>query len=75
MAPAFWLILIAFAAGVIRVPVAVLQLSGHMTAEGPDWYIVLQAAIGLVQVAVAVAMIAGYRQAGTWGDFALRRGS
>jgi cell division protein FtsW (lipid II flippase) len=34
---AFWLILIAFLLGVLRVPVAVLQLSGQMTPEGlPD---------------------------------------
>jgi len=33
---AFWLILLAFAAGLARVPVAVLQLSGRIEPEGPD---------------------------------------
>jgi MFS family permease len=65
----FWLILLAFAAGVIRVPVAVLQLSGRMVPEGPDWYVVVQGVIGVVQVAVAVAMFAGYRRSGPWGSF------
>ena len=31
----FWLILIAFLFGVLRIPVAVLQLSGQMTPDGP----------------------------------------
>ena len=63
----FWLLLLAFAAGVLRVPVAVLQLSGQMAPEGPDWYVVLQGALGVVQVGLAVAMFAGYRRAGPWG--------
>ena len=66
---AFWLILLAFAAGVIRVPVAALQLSGRMAPEGPDWYVVLQGVIGAVQVFIAVAMFAGYRRNGPWGTF------
>src|SRR5262245_3743815 len=37
----FWLVLVAFAAGLARVPVAVLQLSGRMAPEGPDWYVVV----------------------------------
>ena len=66
---AFWLILLAFAAGIIRVPVAALQLSGRMAPEGPDWYVVLQGVIGAVQVVIAVAMFAGYRRNGPWGTF------
>jgi hypothetical protein len=65
----FWLVLVAFAAGLARVPVAVLQLSGRMAPDGPGWYIVLQGVIGLVQVGIAVAMFAGYRRSGTWGAF------
>ena len=66
---AFWLILVAFAAGIVRIPVAVMQLSGRMTPEGPDWYVVVQGAIGVIQVALAAAMFAGYRRAGPWGSF------
>src|SRR5829696_2375361 len=42
----FWLILIAFLFGVLRIPVAVLQLSGQMTPDGPVWYVILQGVIG-----------------------------
>jgi len=46
----FWLILIAFLFGVLRIPVAVLQISGQMRPDGPLWYAILQGVIGLVQV-------------------------
>ncbi len=63
----FWLLLGAFAVGLARVPVAVLQLSGGMSAAGPDWYVVLQGVSGVVQAGLAIAMFAGYRRAGPWG--------
>jgi hypothetical protein len=63
----FWLIVLAFAAGVARVPVAVLQLTGRITPEGPDWYVVVQGVIGLVQVAITATMIVDYRRSGVWG--------
>ena len=63
----FWLILVAFLLGVVRVPVAVLQLTGRMTPDGPSWYVCLQGLIGVVQVLIAVAMLAGYRRSGIWG--------
>jgi hypothetical protein len=63
----FWLLMLAFAAGVARVPLTVLQLSGRMSPEGPDWYVVLQGVSGVVQAGLAVAMFAGYRRAGPWG--------
>jgi hypothetical protein len=66
---AFWLILVAFGAGLLRVPVAVLQLSGRMAPEGPDWYVVVQGVIGVIQVVIAAAMFAGYRRSGPWGAF------
>ena len=65
---AFWLILIAFLFGVLRVPVAVLQLSGPMTPDGPTWYVVLQGVIGVAQVLIALAMILAYRRSGVWGS-------
>jgi hypothetical protein len=63
----FWLILVAFLAGVLRVPVAILQLAGVLRASTPTWYVVFQGLIGLGQLAVGLAMLAGYRCAGVWG--------
>jgi hypothetical protein len=65
----FWLILVAFLAGVLRVPVAILQLGGVLAADGPTWYVVFQGLIGIVQVVIGLAMVAGYRRAGVWGAF------
>ncbi len=64
----FWLILVAFMFGLVRAPVAVLQLTGTLQESGPTWYAVLQGAIGLVQFAIALVMLAGYRRAGVWGS-------
>jgi hypothetical protein len=65
----FWLVLVAFLAGVLRVPVAVLQLTGVLAADVPAWYVIFQGVIGLVQVAIGLAMLAGYRRSGVWGSF------
>ena len=64
----FWLILVAFFAGILRVPASVLQLAGDSPAEGPPWYVVLQAVVGLIQFFIALVMLAGYRKAGMWGS-------
>lgn len=63
----FWLVLVAFLAGLIRVPVAVLQLSGRMAPTGPAWYVVYQGVIGVVQFAIALVMLVDYRRWGVWG--------
>ncbi len=63
----FWLILVAFLAGVLRVPVAILQLTGALAAPGPSWYVVFQGLLGVVQFAIGLVMVAGYRRAGIWG--------
>jgi hypothetical protein len=65
----FWLVLVAFLAGALRVPVAILQLTGVLAADVPAWYVTFQGVIGLVQVAIGLAMVAGYRRAGVWGAF------
>jgi len=70
---AFWLILVAFLAGVLRVPVALLQLAGVLAADGPAWFVVLQGLVGIVQVVIGLAMVAGYRRAGIWGAFQAAR--
>jgi hypothetical protein len=63
----FWLILIAFGLGLIRLPVAVLQLLGVLSPAGPAWYVVLQGVIGVVQFVIALIMLADYRRSGIWG--------
>jgi hypothetical protein len=54
---------------VLRVPVAVLQLTGVLSASAPAWYIVFQGLIGVAQLAIGLAMLAGYRRSGVWGAF------
>jgi hypothetical protein len=66
---AFWLIVVAFIAGALRVPASILQLSGVLPTESPTWYVLLQAFIGLMQVGIGLAMLAGYRRSGVWGSF------
>jgi hypothetical protein len=65
----FWLVLVAFLAGVLRVPVAILQLTGALTADVPTWYVTFQGIIGLAQFAIGLAMLAGYRRSGVWGAY------
>ncbi len=64
----FWLILVVFLAGILRVPTAVLELSGKISTQAPAWYVGLTAMVGLIQFCIAVAMLLGYRRAGIWGD-------
>ena len=63
------LILVAFLFGVLRVPVAVLQLAEVLAANGPTWYLLFQGLLGLAQFAIGLAMVAGYRRAGAWGAY------
>jgi hypothetical protein len=65
----FWLVLVAFLCGVLRVPVAILQLTGILAADGPAWYVGFQGLLGVLQVAIGLVMVVGYRRAGVWGAF------
>jgi hypothetical protein len=65
----FWLIVVAFLFGVLRVPASSLELTGALPAAGPTWYVLFQALVGLLQCAIGLAMLAGYRRAGVWGAF------
>jgi hypothetical protein len=65
----FWLVLVAFLAGLLRLPASVLELTGILPTAGPTWYTLLQAAIGLVQFAIGLGMLVGFRKAGVWGAF------
>lgn len=60
----FWLILVAFGAGVLRAPVAILEITGLIGRTGPTWYALFQIVVGLVQVAIGLAMLTGYRREG-----------
>ncbi len=66
---AFWVILLGFFGGLLRVPVATLELTGHLSTADPAWYVVVQAVIGVIQFMIAIAMFIGYRRAGIWGEF------
>jgi hypothetical protein len=65
----FWLVVIAFCAGVLRVPASALELTGGLPATGPSWYEILQGAIGIVQFVIGLVLIRGYRREGPWGRF------
>ena len=65
----FWLVTVAFVAGVLRVPASLLQLLGVVSASCPIWYVLLHALVGVIQFAIGVAMMRGYRRAGTWAPF------
>jgi hypothetical protein len=62
-------VLVAFAAGALRVPVFGLQALRVIPLDVPLWYAGFQAVIGVVQVAIALAMVVGYRRNGVWGAF------
>jgi hypothetical protein len=64
----FWLILVAFMAGILRAPISALQFTGAVPAQGPAWFVVLQVVVGLVQFVIGLAMFTGYRKAGIWGE-------
>jgi len=64
----FWLVMLAFLAGVLRAPASLLAVAGVVPANGPTWYLLLQAAIGLVQFAIGLAMLSAFRRAGVWGS-------
>ena len=65
----FWLILIAFLAGISRVPIAALELVGKSPQQSPVWFVLFTAVVGLIQFGIALAMLAGYRKSGIWGEF------
>jgi hypothetical protein len=65
----FWLMLIASASGVIRLPLSSFQALGVLPRDVPQWYAALQALVGAIQILIAAAMLRGYRRSGPWGAF------
>jgi hypothetical protein len=49
----FWVILAVFFLGVLRVPVAALQLTGRIAAADPTWYVVVQAVAGVPETSAS----------------------
>jgi hypothetical protein len=65
----FWLILAAFLFGLLRVPAAVLQLTGILATNTPTWYVTFQALLGVLQFGIGLVMVAQYRRSGVWGAY------
>ncbi len=65
----FWLIVVAFLAGLLRVPATILEPARVLPAGGPDWYVLLQGVTGVCQFTIAPALLHGYRRSGAWGAF------
>lgn len=63
----FWVMLIAFSASIIQIPVTLLQVTGVMPDVYPRWYSLFRLAIAFVEVGIAIWMIQIYRQRGVWG--------
>jgi hypothetical protein len=55
----FWLILVAFLFGVLRVPVAALQLTGVLATDTPAWYVLYQGLLGVAQFGIGLTMTVG----------------
>jgi len=64
---AFWLLLVAFLSGVLRVPASLLELGGWIPAAGPSWYVVFQALIGAAQFVIGLVLLIEFRRYGVWG--------
>jgi len=65
----FWLVLVAFLAGALRILATFLEIGGAIPRQAPDWYLILQAGIGMVQLVVGLLLVRGYRKGGIWGAF------
>ena len=62
----FWLLLIAFGAMILDVPVTILQLAGALPALFPVWYNLCRMGASLFAVFIAVWMFLIYRRRGVW---------
>ncbi len=63
----FWLILLAFAASVIDIPVTLLQFASVLPQEFPVWYSLFRMGVSIIEIAIAVWMIQIARSQGVWG--------
>jgi hypothetical protein len=63
----FWLMLVVFLSGALRILATVLELSGVVPTADPPWYAAFQGLLGGVQLVLGLLMVADYRRAGVWG--------
>jgi len=63
----FWLVLVAFLAGGLRVAYSAVQLAGVVPIDTARWYVSLQLMIGAAQLAIGMLMLYDYRRRGVWG--------
>ncbi len=62
----FWLLLVAFTASVIQIPVEGLQLLGVFPNPYPVWYSLFRDGAGFIELGFASWMIQTYRHQGVW---------
>jgi len=60
----FWLLLIAFGASLLDIPVTVLQVLGVLPNVFPLWYSLFRMGVALPEIALAVWMMRLYRRHG-----------
>jgi hypothetical protein len=62
----FWLLLFAFGASILDIPVTILQPMGALPNVFPLWYSLLRMGVALPEIALAVWMLRIYRHHGVW---------
>jgi hypothetical protein len=62
----FWLILAAFAASALQIPITLMQITGVLPTADPLWYDLFRMCVAMVELALAVWMIRIYRHEGVW---------
>ncbi len=68
----FWLMLVAFAASALQIPVTLVQMTGVLSSSDPLWYSLFRMGGCVVELALAVWMIQVYRREGVWAQGAKR---
>ena len=63
----YWLLLLAFSASVIDIPVTILQLTNVLPLTYPVWYSLFRLGVSLVEIAIAMWMVQIVRSQGVWG--------
>ena len=65
----FWLLMLAFLASAIAIPVDALQLAGLLPgARGPAWYQLARMGVSVAELGLGIAMVVAYRRTRrTWG--------